>query len=174
MQTGYRALRQLFRRTLLRARKNTSHRGGASAYATSFTTHHHVATRRRHVQSRSSGQTFDGPPLDDIAPIELLTVFLRAPFQFSKRAAREAAEFSRGGVEFLRVIGATRLECGKPAAEAGELIRRQVGNSFGDFFDFHLRSVAQAWLSDRREIERPPVRTKHWRCMTAVGPKRPN
>jgi hypothetical protein len=37
------------------------------------------------------------------------------------------------------VINAARLECGKPAAEAGELIRRQLGNSFGDFFTFMWR-----------------------------------
>src|SRR5215470_11378305 len=73
-----------------------------------------------------------GPLAYDISPIELLTV-LRAPFQLSKRVAGEAAQFGRGGFEFLGVIGATRLECGKPAAEAGKLIRRQVGNSFGDF-----------------------------------------
>ncbi len=74
--------------------------------------------------------------------------FLRAPFQFSKRAAGEAAEFSRSRVELLGVIGAARLECGEPAAEAGELIRRQLGNSFGDFFDFHVTqySTAEAWL----------------------------
>src|SRR6476469_2317972 len=64
--------------------------------------------------------------------------FLRAPFQFSKRAAGEATEFSRSRVELLSVIGAASLECGKPAAEAGELIRRELGNSFGDFFDFHV------------------------------------
>src|SRR5947209_10166270 len=63
--------------------------------------------------------------------------FLRALFQFSTGAAGEAAEFSRSGVELLRMIGAARLECGEPAAEAGELVRRQLGNSFGDFFDFH-------------------------------------
>jgi hypothetical protein len=38
----------------------------------------------------------------------------------------------------IGVIGAARLECGEPAAEAGKLIRRQLGNSFGDFFDFHV------------------------------------
>src|SRR5262245_63106488 len=64
--------------------------------------------------------------------------FLRALFQFSKRAAGEATEFSRSRVELLSVIGAAPLECGKPAAEAGEFIRRQLGNSFGDFFDFHV------------------------------------
>jgi hypothetical protein len=76
------------------------------------------------------------------------------PFQFSKRAAGEATEFSRSRVELLSVIGATRLECGKPAAEAGELIRRQLGNSFGDFFDFHVAqySTAEAWLSDAKGL----------------------
>jgi hypothetical protein len=75
---------------------------------------------------------------------------LCAPFQFSKRAACEAAEFSRSGVELLGVIGAAGLECGEPAAEAGELIRRQLRNSFCDFFDFHVAqySTAEAWLSD--------------------------
>jgi hypothetical protein len=38
----------------------------------------------------------------------------------------------------------------EPVAEAGELIRRQLGNSFGDFFDFHVAqySTAEAWLRD--------------------------
>jgi hypothetical protein len=76
--------------------------------------------------------------------------FLRALFQFSKCAAREAAEFSSSRVQLLSVISAARLECGEPAAEAGELIRRQLGNSFGDFFDFHVAqySTTEAWLSD--------------------------
>jgi hypothetical protein len=32
----------------------------------------------------------------------------------------------------------------------GELIRRQLGNSFGDFFHFHVPqySTAWVWLSD--------------------------
>jgi hypothetical protein len=55
--------------------------------------------------------------------------FLRALFQFSKRPAGEAAKFVRSGVELLGVVGAARLECDEPAAEAGELIRRQLGNS---------------------------------------------
>src|ERR1700730_1271099 len=87
--------------------------------------------------------------------------FLRAPFQFSKRAAGEAAEFSRSRVKLLSGIGATPLECGEPAAEAGELIRRQLGNSFGDFFDFHVAqySTAEAWLSDGKGLgARPPPR----------------
>jgi len=48
------------------------------------------------------------------------------------------------------MIGAARLKCGEPAAEAGELIWRQVGDSFGDFFDFHAAKYstgARAWLS---------------------------
>ena len=69
--------------------------------------------------------------------LRLLSRFLRALFQFSKRVAGEATKFGRGGVELLGVVGAARLECGEPAAESGELIRRQLGNSFGDFFDFH-------------------------------------
>jgi hypothetical protein len=67
-----------------------------------------------------------------------LSRFLRAPLQISKRATGEATEFSRCRVEFLGVISAARLECGEPPAETGELIRRQPGNSFGDFFDLHV------------------------------------
>src|SRR5262249_60442798 len=58
--------------------------------------------------------------------------FLRALFQFSKRAAGEATEFSRSRVELLSV-GAARLECGEPAAEPAELIRRQLGNGTGAY-----------------------------------------
>jgi hypothetical protein len=39
------------------------------------------------------------------------------------------------------------------------LIRRQLGNSFGDFFDFHVAqySTAEAWLSDGKGLgARPP------------------
>ena len=36
----------------------------------------------------------------------LVLRFLRALFQFSKRAASEAAKFGRGGVELLGVIAA--------------------------------------------------------------------
>lgn len=73
---------------------------------------------------------------------------LRPLFQFGKRAAGEAAKFGRSRVELFRVVGAARLECGEPPAEAGKLIRRQLGNGFGDFFDFHgaLYSTAGAWL----------------------------
>jgi hypothetical protein len=80
----------------------------------------------------------------------LLSRFLRALFQFSKRATSEATKFDRGGVELLGVIGAARLECGEPAPESGELIRRQLGNDFGDFFDFHgaQYSIGGAWFSD--------------------------
>jgi hypothetical protein len=76
--------------------------------------------------------------------------FLRALFQFSKRTAGEAAKFGRSGVEFLGMVGTTRLERSEPAAEASELIRRQPGNSFGNFFDSHVAqySTARTWLSD--------------------------
>ena len=67
--------------------------------------------------------------------LRLLSRFLRALLQFSKRAANESTKFGRSGVKLLGVVGAARLECGKPAAESGELILRQLGNSFGDFFD---------------------------------------
>ena len=52
------------------------------------------------------------------------------------------------------MIGAACLECGEPATEAGELIRRQLGNSFGDFFDFHVAqySTAAAWLNEGKEL----------------------
>ena len=56
--------------------------------------------------------------------LRLLSRFLRALFQFSKRAAGEATKFGRSGVKLLGVIGAARLECGEPATESGELIRR--------------------------------------------------
>ena len=62
--------------------------------------------------------------------------FLRALFQFRKRAAGEATKFGSSGVELLGVVRAVCLECGEPAGESGELIRRQLGNNFGDFFDF--------------------------------------
>ena len=78
-----------------------------------------------------------------------LSRFLRALFPFSKRAAGEATKFGRSGVEFLGVVGVACLECDEPAAEAGELIRRQLGDNFGDFFDFHMAqySTDGAWLS---------------------------
>ena len=54
-----------------------------------------------------------------------------------------------------------RPECDKPAAEAGELIRRQLGNSFGDFFDFHVvqYSTAGASLSDGKGLVAPAAAT---------------
>jgi len=78
--------------------------------------------------------------------VELYSWFFSTPYQFSKRAAGEATEFSRSGVELLGMIGAARLECGEPVAETSELIRRQLGNGFGDFFDFHRRSIASLRL----------------------------
>jgi hypothetical protein len=73
-----------------------------------------------------------------------LSRFLGAPFQFSKRAAGEAAEFSRSGIELLGMTGAARVESHEPAAEASEFIRLQVGNRFGDFFDFHVADYSTA------------------------------
>jgi len=77
--------------------------------------------------------------------------FLRAPLQISKRAAGEATEFSRNGVELLGVISAARLECGEPPAETGELIRRQLGNSFGVSSTFISRSIASRGLVEATE-----------------------
>jgi hypothetical protein len=83
--------------------------------------------------------------------------FLSALFQFSKRAAGEAAKFGRSGVELFGVVGAARLKCGEPTTEAGELIRRQLGNGFGDFFDFHVAqySTAGVWLSAEKGLIAP-------------------
>jgi len=53
------------------------------------------------------------------------------------------------------VVGAACLECDEPAAEAGELIRRQLGDNFGDFFEFH---VAQYSTAGRINL-RPPMST---------------
>ena len=70
-------------------------------------------------------------------------IVLRALSQFGKRAAGETAEFRCRRVERLGMIGMARLERGEPAAEAGEFIRRQPGNGFGDFFNFHMASIAR-------------------------------
>jgi hypothetical protein len=62
------------------------------------------------------------------------------------------------------VVGVSCLECGEPAAEAGELIRRQLGHSVGDFFYFHVAqySTAETWLSDRkgRRYDKPAQRLR--------------
>ena len=83
--------------------------------------------------------------------LPLFSRFLRALFQFSNRAAGEATKFGRSGVKLLGVVGAARLECGEPSAESGELIRRELGNSFGDFFDFHGAQLTSSnllfWVS---------------------------
>jgi hypothetical protein len=70
--------------------------------------------------------------------------FIYAFFQLCKRAAGQSAKFSRGGVEFRRMVGAACLERDEPAAEAGELIRRQLGHSFGDFFHCHVTQYSTA------------------------------
>ena len=79
----------------------------------------------------------------------LRLAILRAPSQFGKRAPGETAELRRRGVEFVGMVGAARLECAEPAAEAREFIRRQFGDGFGDFFDFHDAEYSAFWL--RRE-----------------------
>ena len=66
------------------------------------------------------------------------TVLLTVPFArfFNSPNIQQARRPSlvAVGIELLGVVGAARLECGEPVAEAGELIRRQLGDSFGDFF----------------------------------------
>jgi hypothetical protein len=54
---------------------------------------------------------------------------LCALFQFGKRTASQAAKFGRSGVEFVGVVGARRL-----------------GDSFGDFFNFHVAQYSTAGL----------------------------
>ena len=56
--------------------------------------------------------------------------------------------------ELLGVVSAARLERGEPAAEAGKLIRRQLGHSFGEFFDLHVAqySTAGVWLCRGRGL----------------------
>src|SRR5262249_44158384 len=107
--------------------------------------------------------------------LRLLSRFLRALFQFSKRAAGEATKFGRSGVKLLGVVGAARLECGEPAAESGELIRRQLGNSFGDFFDFHGAHLSTTWrvIQNIRVARERPARgvSKHTQLMSAFGSK---
>jgi hypothetical protein len=63
---------------------------------------------------------------------------LCATSQFSERAPGETAELGCRGVELLGMIAAARLERGEPAAKARHFIRRQLCDSFGDFFDFHM------------------------------------
>jgi len=65
-------------------------------------------------------------------------------FQLGKRAAGEPTKFNRSGIELLGVVSAAGLECRKPVAEAGELIRRQLGDGFGDVFDFHAGQYSTA------------------------------
>ena len=47
-----------------------------------------------------------------------------ARFFNSANARRRGDQVCRSGVKLLGVVGAARLECGEPAAESGELIRR--------------------------------------------------
>ena len=42
------------------------------------------------------------------------------------------------------MIGAPASNAVNPAAETSELIQRQLGNSFGDFFDFHVAQYSNA------------------------------
>ena len=86
---------------------------------------------------RRPGETY--PPRWCSASSGSLTRVTTLARPFKSANARPARRpVRRSGVELLDVIGAVRLECGEPPAETGELIRRQLGNSFGDFFDLHV------------------------------------
>jgi hypothetical protein len=90
-----------------------------------------------------------------IAP--LLSRFLRAFFQFSKRAASEATTFDRSGVKLLGVIGATRLECGKPAPESGELSGGSLATTSAISSTFMGRSIVSVGLGlATKGIDRHP------------------
>src|SRR5271157_3471594 len=69
-----------------------------------------------------------------------------------------------GRISLVSTVGFAILqeEASSPrsSGRAGELIRRQLGNSFGDFFDFHVvqYSTAEVWLSDGKGFgARPPT-----------------
>ena len=62
---------------------------------------------------------------------------LHTPSQFAKRAAREAAEFCRCGIQLLGMIGVTGIERREPAAKSRQLIGCQSRYGFGDLFNFH-------------------------------------
>jgi hypothetical protein len=79
--------------------------------------------------------------------------FLRALFQFSKRAAGEATKSRRSGVEL--VVAAAGLECREPPAEAGKLIWRQLRDSLGNFFDFHVMQYSILLEGSRTAGSRP-------------------
>src|SRR5262249_55017736 len=93
-------------------------------------------------------------------------------FQLSKLGAGKATKFGRSGVKLLGVVGAARLECGEPAAESGELIRRQLGSSFGDFLDFHGAHLSTTWrvIQNIRVARERPARgvSKRPPLMSAV------
>jgi len=55
------------------------------------------------------------------------------------------------------MVLSARLECGEPAAEASELIRRQLGDGFGDFFDLHATQYS-TWLSYGKGLRAVPLR----------------
>ena len=104
--------------------------------------------------------------LSSRSPRKTRNLLLRALFQFGQRAAGKAAKFGRGGFELLGVVSAACLECREPAAEAGELIRRQLGDgqrflrlSCGEY------STAGSPVEPRKGIGPPPLRpVADWRA----------
>ena len=55
------------------------------------------------------------------------------------------------------MVRAASLECGEPAAEAGELIRRQLANRFGYFFDFHAAQYSTSEEGAKLPWQPPPL-----------------
>jgi hypothetical protein len=88
--------------------------------------------------------------------------FFGAFLKFGKRTASYAPEFRCGGAEFLGVVCAACRERDEPSTKAGKLIRRQLDDSFGDFFDFHvglafiLRMSGHVAAGARRSGRPPP------------------
>ena len=102
--------------------------------------------------------------------LRLLSRLLRALFQFSKRTAGKATKFGGSGVKLLGVVGAARLECSEPAAESGELIRRQLGNSFGAVDQFQPSSVKPMGFFSMSKVRTIRVaRESRCRCSEGVS-----
>jgi hypothetical protein len=110
---------------------------------------------RNQCRSASYRQTRSRRKYDDgFAQGSLARFFNSANARPARRPSLVAVE-SSGSAWSLR----PRLECGEPAAETGELVRRQLGNGFGDFFDFHVAQYGTAVLIERRTgIGLPPLR----------------
>ena len=85
-----------------------------------------------------------------VAAGNTMTVLLKVLWRrfFNSANARPARRPSLVAVESSGSAWSLRprLEFGEPAGETGELVRRQLGNGFGDFFDFHGAQYGTAVL----------------------------